>query len=264
MKKIMLIFFLILASFLTKRYVIMADEKTYTCYYLNSSTTNQYGAKLILTTGASTSEKTYVTEYGKDVSEDSYNKQNLINWGEHKDFGEDLEFDGQKWFKENKRCFDYVIVVYNLGYAKSIKAYVSDSVHLDNIEKKISTNFSDTNEFKIHVMSLKTDSKPATNNSSTTTEEKVKANCSIFDDKTIDMLQKILNIFRILAPILALVFSAMDFLKAVAAGAKDDLKSAGSRLIKRLIIVALLFFVPTVINLLLTLIGNSNGTCGIS
>lgn len=153
MKKIALITIFAFLNFLFIKINVYA-EKTYTCYYYTNTTIgDNHAAKIILKNGATEDEKTYVTKYSEGILENAFNKQNLVNWGEHKDFGKDLEFDGQKWFQKNKKCFDNVIVVYNFGKVKSIIPYVSDSKHKDSILKLV-TNHYTTDEFKIYTMSL--------------------------------------------------------------------------------------------------------------
>src|SRR5574344_472438 len=55
-------------------------------------------------------------------------------------------------------------------------------------------------------------------------------------------LQSILKIIRIVGPLLVIVLSIFEYLSAIAAKNDDALKKCNSRLIKRLILVALLFF----------------------
>lgn len=75
-------------------------------------------------------------------------------------------------------------------------------------------------------------------------------------------LQEALNIMRYIAIVALLVLVTIDFVKAVASNDKDALKKAGSTAIKRFIYCVLLFFVPTIISLVMNLFG-AYGTCGI-
>lgn len=94
-------------------------------------------------------------------------------------------------------------------------------------------------------------------------------NCSqLIDTKTEGsfgwLLQKLLNYIKIAGPILVVLLSALDFIKAVASSAEDAFKKAQSRLIIRLIAALALFLVPTFVQLLLGLInGISDPTCGL-
>lgn len=71
----------------------------------------------------------------------------------------------------------------------------------------------------------------------------------------LDMIQEILNYFRIFAPILLIVFVALDFGKAVISQDSDALKKAQSKVISRAIATILLFFVPTITRAILNLDG---------
>lgn len=75
-------------------------------------------------------------------------------------------------------------------------------------------------------------------------------------------LQKILDIMKYAAIVALLVLVTTDFVKAVASNDKDALKKAGTTAIKRFIYCVLLFFLPSIISLLMTLFG-AYGTCGI-
>lgn len=77
-----------------------------------------------------------------------------------------------------------------------------------------------------------------------------------------NMLQGIFNIMRYLAPILCLVLSTMDFLKAAASQDKEGLKKAFKTTGKRLVFTLIIFLLPTLINFLFELLG-WYGTCGI-
>ena len=64
-------------------------------------------------------------------------------------------------------------------------------------------------------------------------------------------IKEILKWFRIAVPILVIVFSSLDFAKAVLIGDDKALSKATSNLIKRLIIAVAFFFIPTLLNYLL-------------
>lgn len=75
-------------------------------------------------------------------------------------------------------------------------------------------------------------------------------------------LQEALNIMRYIAIVALLVLVTTDFVKAVASNDKDALKKAGSTAIKRFIYCVLLFFVPIVIKIVMTMFGVYS-SCGI-
>ena len=78
------------------------------------------------------------------------------------------------------------------------------------------------------------------------------------------LLQKILNYIKIAGPILVVLLSALDFIKAIASSEEDAFKKAQSRLVIRLVAALALFLVPTFAELLLGLInGISDPSCGL-
>lgn len=78
------------------------------------------------------------------------------------------------------------------------------------------------------------------------------------------LLQKLLNYIKIAGPILVVLLSALDFIKAIASSEEDAFKKAQSRLIIRLVAALALFLVPTFVELLLGLINGINDpTCGL-
>ena len=77
-----------------------------------------------------------------------------------------------------------------------------------------------------------------------------------------DLLQTLLDYIKILGPILVVILSAVDFIKAVASSDEDAMKKAQHRLVIRLIAALALFLIPTFVQLILELIGGlSDPTC---
>lgn len=68
-----------------------------------------------------------------------------------------------------------------------------------------------------------------------------------------DEINSYLDIIKIVIPIILIGLGIVDFSKAMFSGAEDQMKKAQSTFIKRLGIAILIFLVPTIINLLLSL-----------
>jgi hypothetical protein len=81
-------------------------------------------------------------------------------------------------------------------------------------------------------------------------------------DSVAYFLQQVFNVIKYLGPLLCLIFSVIDFVKAAASQDKEALAKAGKTTLKRVILALCLFFVPLLINYLFPLIG-FYGTCGI-
>lgn len=75
-------------------------------------------------------------------------------------------------------------------------------------------------------------------------------------------MQWTLNVMKYVAIAALLVLSTLDFVKALASNDKDALKKAGVTAGKRFIFVAILFFLPILINFIMSWFG-AYGTCGI-
>lgn len=69
----------------------------------------------------------------------------------------------------------------------------------------------------------------------------------------IDKINSYLNIIKIAVPIILIALGIVEFSKAVFAGQEDQMKKAQKNFIKRLIIAIIIFFVPTIVNLILQL-----------
>ena len=79
------------------------------------------------------------------------------------------------------------------------------------------------------------------------------------------LLQQILNYIRIIGPILVVVLSSVDFAVVIVKNDDDSLGKAKKKLINRLILVAALFLVPSVVSAILDIFGiTGEGTCGIN
>lgn len=78
------------------------------------------------------------------------------------------------------------------------------------------------------------------------------------------LLQQLLNYLRALGPMIVIIMSGIEYTKVIISGDDDGMAKANKKLIYRLILVAALFFVPTIVLALLDLFGYSNDpTCGL-
>lgn len=135
-------------------------------------------------------------------------------------------------------------------------------------------NSSATSEFKykIDIAYAKKGYTPISDSGTTQLDvkDKAKEDCEgILGKKSdpkslINYLQKIFNIIKIAAPILVLGLTIFEFVKATVSQDQEALKKASNIFIKRLIMMAILFFLPTLIQILLIIINNNSGTCQIT
>lgn len=77
------------------------------------------------------------------------------------------------------------------------------------------------------------------------------------------LLNKIFDYVKIIGPILVVVLSSIDFLKVILNGDDDAMKKAQKKLGVRLILAALLFFIPLLVQAMLSWFGITGSTAGI-
>lgn len=78
------------------------------------------------------------------------------------------------------------------------------------------------------------------------------------------LLQKLLDYARLIGPFIVLIMSSLDYLKAVLNSDDDSLKKANKKLITRLMLIVALFLLPTLVSVLLNVLGfTSHEVCGL-
>ena len=73
------------------------------------------------------------------------------------------------------------------------------------------------------------------------------------DTKLRDMLATLISIIRILVPIILLVLGSLDFAQAIFAGDEEKMRKAQKKFMKRLIIGIVIFLIPSVLKVILTI-----------
>lgn len=74
-------------------------------------------------------------------------------------------------------------------------------------------------------------------------------------------LQNIFNFCKILIPLLVIGLSSYDFIKSITAKDDKDIKKSFQRLMKRLVLAVVFFFLPVLLNFLLEVIGTNSSVC---
>ena len=87
--------------------------------------------------------------------------------------------------------------------------------------------------------------------------------CSVLSPNQQKDLQLAWTALWVVTPVLLVVLITKDMLQAVIAGEEKQIKEAQSRAIKRIIVGVIIMFVPTIVNLILDLMGKGLDTCGI-
>ena len=91
----------------------------------------------------------------------------------------------------------------------------------------------------------------------------INPDCSLISNELYEIIQYCFLAIRISVPLLLIVLIIKDLVSAVSAGKEDDMKKAQSNAIKRIAIAIIIFFVPTIVNLVLDISGIASTTCGI-
>lgn len=90
-----------------------------------------------------------------------------------------------------------------------------------------------------------------------------KEKCNI-GEQVLSMVYNVLKWAKYIAPVLVIILSILDFIKAIAAQSDDEMKKAQGKFVKRLIVAALLFLLPLIINFALKTFGFYNAGCDIT
>ena len=87
--------------------------------------------------------------------------------------------------------------------------------------------------------------------------------CEIAEN-IIAMVYNVLKWAKYIAPALVIILSMLDFIKAIASQSDDEMKKAQGKFVKRLIVAALLFLLPFIINFMLKTFGMYNSKCDVN
>lgn len=78
------------------------------------------------------------------------------------------------------------------------------------------------------------------------------------------LLQQLLNYLKVIGPMVVIVMSGMDFSKAIVQSDDEIMQKAQKKLILRLVLTVALFFVPTLVTVLLGIFGlTDDPTCSL-
>lgn len=78
---------------------------------------------------------------------------------------------------------------------------------------------------------------------------------------TMEDLSNIFKYMKILGPALVVIYSTIDYITALVNKDPDEYKKVNKKLVTRLILVAALFFLPIILDLLLSFINEEYTTC---
>ncbi|MBE6152894.1 MAG: hypothetical protein E7166_01515 [Firmicutes bacterium] len=76
-----------------------------------------------------------------------------------------------------------------------------------------------------------------------------------------EVIGNILTIIKIAVPILLIIMGSLDLMKAVIAGKEDEIKKSQGTFVKRSIAAVIVFFIPTIVGLILSVINETKSSC---
>ena len=83
------------------------------------------------------------------------------------------------------------------------------------------------------------------------------------DEKSVAwLLQQVFNVIKIVGPVVVIVLSSIDFAKVIIKNDDEAMAKAQKKLIVRLILAALLFFIPMLVELALNIFGLTGTSTG--
>lgn len=87
---------------------------------------------------------------------------------------------------------------------------------------------------------------------------------ALIDEKIPNLVSTAITIIKIVVPVLLVIMGMLDLMKGVTAGKEDEMKKAQGLFIKRLISGALVFFVVTIVQLLISFVADDNDKTNIA
>ncbi len=79
--------------------------------------------------------------------------------------------------------------------------------------------------------------------------------------RTMEILKDIFKYVRIFSVVIFIVLTSFDYVGAIASSEKDGFKKSNKHLVTRLIVLIVILILPSIVNLLLTIIQLNNGNC---
>ena len=79
----------------------------------------------------------------------------------------------------------------------------------------------------------------------------------VIDSKIPNAVHTIITAIKIIVPVVLVIFGMMDLFKGITAQKEDEIKKGQQTLIKRLITAALVFFVISVVQVIISVVANS-------
>lgn len=267
MKKILMIIF-ILVNFLFIKTNTYAADLEYTCDYMSDDRFWDVKLQGVINIYSDGQENTYVSDYYNndrilDSSEDILNWDNAIYGTDDTDLG----YEGKASYLKEKKCPEWMIYVFlpkpycdlnceRIFVSPNLQTTTQMMGTLGNL-KQWKGNYPIVISIKLSASTVPTtpgkDSKPKPiivpdGNIDFCGDEGV--------IKTSKFVGYIIYVIKILVPLALILFGSIDFIKAIIESDSNKIKNSGVTLAKRTIAGIIIFFIPTIISLALSLISS--------
>lgn len=80
----------------------------------------------------------------------------------------------------------------------------------------------------------------------------------IIDEKIPNTIHTVITVIKVAVPVLLVIFGMLDLAKGIIASKEDEIKKGQSIFIKRLITAALIFFITTIVQLLISFVAGED------
>lgn len=147
-------------------------------------------------------------------------------------------------YKYNNRCPGMVYKGVGVVGGNMVRYVVAYSTILSDV----SSGGASVTRYPLDLDATKYNKKNNDNN-----EKLPELQCGIFSDDLIELINDIMKWVRIIVPIMLIGFGIIDFTRATFSGKEEDMGKCKQKFIKRLIAAILVFFVPTLVELILHL-----------
>jgi len=227
---------------------------------VSAASCDKYGCASCIYAISNYEVKYDVTSNGSDITVD-FNTNKTGSTSSTYNFTNSLE---GKNFKSGDEivCPSNIYVVYGMSGTKILAKLYSEEKD-NSVKAVLSTSSTNNNK----TITGGTSSNDNADDNSTDSKNVGKTGCSIFSSDFIEFMQLILNYIRIAGIVLTVVLSTIDYTKTVFSSDDKSNEKANKRFSTRLIVLALLFLIPSVLTFVLKLFNiqgtGENGTCGI-
>lgn len=265
MKKLILTIFLVIVSFLINKHNAQAAVD-YICDYQGTSYYNVALRGEIEINSDGNLGETYVSHYTNNPSALLNSKEEILNWSSSVYEKVDVGYSGKAPYLKEKKCPEFMVYVflswcdYNCEkvFVSSGGTTVTKMIGILGTFKRWSDNDPIVTPLKLVASTVPDSQSGNTGGSILKPVPGPSGNIDFCGDagvlKTAKIAGYVIYVIKILVPLALMLFGSIDFIKAIVESDPSKIKNSGISLAKRTVAGVIIFFIPTIITLLLSLI----------